>query len=208
MTTEDWFSVLAREPVTDLGLLKDRLTNHPEIQAWLPSASIRSVEGLEDMDEASMSAYAFGNLMADLEAAFPELVQAVRRLTGGCGKLTIHWRPSDPQYSTLGLEFGTAHDVHLLRNVSNERGIERAIVEFLNVLADKVPPGMPARGRPDRATGLVVRKDHCVYVEFKVENTGRDVSRSASIRTAYERKSEAVTQENIVERIVERLETG
>lgn len=94
-------------------------------------------------------------MMDALETELPNLVAAVDDLTEGYGHLDLHWRPLQPNFSRLYVDFDVDYSVDVCVRLS--ACTLSAAQDTVATIADALPAGTPFPGRPNRRTGFVVR---------------------------------------------------
>lgn len=188
-TTSEWIDRLSPalgESVRDAG---DAITNTPVIQSWLHTASFETAMGMEGTGDMQAAAEAHSRMLDDLTEQFPELVEAVRSLTGGCGRLNLHWRPLSPQYSRVYVDFRLDADVQVL--IALEDATEEAVHRALERLASHLPASEPFPRRPHEVTGLIPYEDHCLLVRMREHNAGDGTRRrTVTVQPTSDLKSE------------------
>lgn len=157
---EQWMARLEPAFAESMEAVGERITNAPSIQTWLHEASFEAARGAAAMQGMQAEAEGYMHMMGDLEDTFPELVAAVEELTGGCGRLNVHWRPLTPNFSRVYVDFDTDYTVNVFCRV-DERSPE-AVRSALGRIAEALPDGEPFPNRPNEATGLLAREGPCV----------------------------------------------
>ncbi len=164
---EDWLARI--EPLLPVSLDEagERITAAPEVQQWLPTASMEAavdLGGASDRSDMEVQATAYHHLLAALRARFPALAEAVREATAGFGRLALHWRPLAPQYSAVRINFGSERDVDVFCRLSDDT--PEAAAQALGALGEALPRSLPFPKRPNRARGLVVWQQRDLLVEM------------------------------------------
>ena len=136
------------------------ITNERHVQSWIRSASFEAAMSIQNPADVQAEANAYRHLLDDLNDTFPELVEAVGELTGGCGTLDVNWRPLSPEYTSLYIDFGTDYkvDVFCKLKAAAPEEAQRA----LDLLARALPPSEPFPKRPNKAAGLLSLDDQCL----------------------------------------------
>jgi len=116
-STEEWKDRLA--PLLDQSLqdVSEKITSHPSIQTWLHEATFEAVQGLTGVPDLQAQAQAHRRLLDQLEEHFAPLVDAVHDLTDGCGHLDVHWRPLEPNYSRVYVDFACTFTVDVFHRL-------------------------------------------------------------------------------------------
>lgn len=112
-------------------------------------------------------------MMDALKRDLPNLVAAIDELTDGHGHLELHWRPLQPNFSRLYVEFDVDYSVDLCVRLS--ACTASAAQTTLATIADALPDGSPFPGRPHRRTGFVVHEGRGLGVRV-YEHLQRDQS--------------------------------
>jgi len=134
--------------------VSDAITNAARIQSWIHEASFKAVEGMGQMHAMQAEAMGHMRMLDDLHDTFPNLVEAVERLTNGYGSLDIHWRPLTPNFSRIRVTFDRSYDVHAFFGLDGHTPSETQ--EMLGTMAETLPKGAPFPNRPHEVTALVV----------------------------------------------------
>lgn len=163
-TQDEWIERLKPHLTRSLDDVSEEITSHPSIQSWLHRAPFEAAQPLGGMADLQARAHAHGRMQEDLKAQFPELVDAVRTLTQGCGHLDLHWRPLEPNYSRVYIDFRRGFDVALCYPLDTLAA--RAIQRALQAVEAALPAGTPFPNRPNTATGLVVHEGHGLGVRY------------------------------------------
>jgi len=166
-TISDWKALLAPALDESLEAASRVMTNAPAVQSWLHTASFESAMGLEMQSDMQAAAMAYGAMLDDLHDTFGPLVEAVRELTDGCGKLDLHWRPLSPQFSTLRIAFGTDYDVRVFHRIEADLVTPEVARTALHRIAKALPKGDPFPNRPNEATGMLSHDGHCLGVRLR-----------------------------------------
>ncbi|NBC18737.1 MAG: hypothetical protein GVY18_15645 [Bacteroidetes bacterium] len=166
-TTADWKARLAPALDESVEAASRVMTNAPDVQSWLHTASFESAMGLEMQSDLQAAAMAYGAMLDDLHDTFGPLVEAVRELTDGCGTLDLHWRPLSPQFSTLRIAFGTDYDVRVFHRIEADLVTPEVARTALQHVARALPKGDPFPNRPNEATGMLSHDRHCLGVRVR-----------------------------------------
>lgn len=149
---------------TSLRDTSERITSHPSVQAWLHEASFAAAQTMAGTTGIQAQARAYRHMIDQLEEHFAPLAEAVRELTDGCGRLDLHWRPLEPNYSRIYIDFGRDFDVDVFCRLTalTPDEAERA----LQTVRAALPRGAPFPKRPNTATGLVSYDGSCIGLRF------------------------------------------
>lgn len=145
--------------------VSDAITNAAPVQSWMHEASFRAVEGMGQMHAMQAEAMGHMRMLDDLHDTFPHLVEAVKSLTGGYGKLDIHWRPLTPNFSRVKVSFDRSYDVRAFFQTQEHTTAE--MQRILEALRDTLPKGDPFPNRPHETTALLVCHDVPLGVRIK-----------------------------------------
>ncbi len=177
LSTEDWKTRIEPHLSTSLRAVSDQITQTEAVQSWLQSASMKAAEGLGQTSGMQGEIRGYMRMMDDLEKALPNLVDAVADLTEGCGEIDLHWRPLQPNFSRLYVDFDRDHSVKLFARLADcTLGAAR---ETIGTVAGALPKGEPFPNRPNTVTGLVARDGAGIGVRLKEylrENQSKDRS--------------------------------
>jgi hypothetical protein len=125
-------------------------------------------------------------MMDDLEDSLPNLLEAVAELTDGCGTVDLHWRPLQPNFSRLYVDFDRDFTAKLFVRLDDcDRATTR---EALHTVAAALPKGEPFPNRPNTVTGVVARDGVSVGVRVS-EHLREDGSTAHSVTLLPEEQS-------------------
>jgi hypothetical protein len=175
---DDWKARIAPHLSTSLQTVSDRITQTEAVQSWLQSATMKAAEGLGQQSGVQGEMMGYMRMMDDLEASLPALSAAVDELTEGCGTVDLHWRPLQPNFSRLYVDFGRDFTVKVF--VRLDECTPEAAREILSTVGEALPRGDPFPNRPNTVTGLAAREGVGVGVRAK-EVLRDDGSRGRSI---------------------------
>lgn len=164
-TQSEWIERLHPLLSQSLDTLSERITSHPSVQAWLQQATLDMAQELHQQQNLQAQAQAHQRLLDHLLEHFPALANAVDTMTHGWGRLDVHWRPMEPNYSRLYVDFDTRFDVDVccpLDAVTHE-----TVDTALHAVEEALPAGTPFPNRPNTATGLVVHHDTGAGVRYE-----------------------------------------
>jgi len=161
----EWKERIAPHLSTSLREASDRITQSAPVQSWLQRASMEAAEGLGQMGGLQGEMQGYMHMMNDLDAALPALTAAVDELTDGCGRLDLNWRPLNPNFSRLYIDFDRDYTVALFCHL--ETCTTEAARDALRTVAAALPEGEPFPNRPNTVTGLVGRNGTGVGVQIK-----------------------------------------
>ena len=165
LTKDDWKARIGPHLSTSLQTVSEKITQTEAVQTWLHDASMEAAAGLGQVSGMQAEMQGYMRMMNDLEAELPELVAAVEELTDGYGTVDLHWRPLQPNFSRLYVDFNRDYTVKLFVRLSECS--TPAAREALATVIDALPKGEPFPNRPNKITGLVARKDRSVGVRAK-----------------------------------------
>ena len=168
---EDWKARIEPHLSTSLRAVSDDITRTNVVQEWLHDASMEAAEGLGQVSGMQGSMQGYMRMMNALEDRFPELLAAVEDLTGGCGHVDLHWRPTNPNFSRVEVAFDRDFSVDLF--VRLEALTTEAARSMIDTVAEALPDGSPFPNRPNTATGLVGYDGSCLGVRVR-EHLGND----------------------------------
>lgn len=165
LTKDDWKARIGPHLSTSLQTVSERITQTEAVQNWLRSASMKAAEGLGETSGLQGEMQGYMRMMEDLKTELPELLDAVEELTDGYGGLDLHWRPLQPNYSRLYVDFDLDYEIELFirLNECTSDAAQSAVATITNALSE----GDPFPNRPNVATGLVVRNGRGVGVRVK-----------------------------------------
>lgn len=164
-TTDDWKKRIAPHLSTSLQTASDRITRSAPVQRWLQEASMEAAEGLGQMSGVQGEMMGYMRMMENLEAALPALVEAVDELTEGCGQLELNWRPLNPNFSRLYIDFDRDFTVKVFCRLSD--CTREAVRDVMATIAEALPAGEPFPNRPNTVTGFVARDGRGIGVRIK-----------------------------------------
>lgn len=191
-TKDNWKARIAPHLSTSLQTVSERITQTEAVQNWLRTASMKAAEGLGQTSGLQGEMQGYMRMMEELEAELPELLDAVEELTNGYGRLDLHWRPLQPNFSRLYVDFDLDYEVKLfirLRECTSD-----AAHSAIATVTKALPEGDPFPNRPNVATGLVVRNKQGIGVRVKRHLRG---DRSGIYRTVTLLPSDDAPIENI-----------
>ena len=162
---EDWKARIEPHLSTSLRAVSDDITRTNVVQEWLHDASMEAAEGLGQVSGMQGSMQGYMRMMNALEDRFPELLAAVEDLTGGCGHVDLHWRPTNPNFSRVEVAFDRDFSVDLF--VRLEALTTEAARSMIDTVAEALPDGSPFPNRPNTATGLVGYDGSCLGVRVR-----------------------------------------
>jgi len=165
LSVSDWKERLAPHLSTSLQTVSDRMTQTKDVQDWLQEASMAAAEGLGEASGMQGEMQGYVRMMDDLENSLPALLQAVDELTDGCGTVDLHWRPLQPNFSRLSVDFGQDYSVKLFVALSD--CTPDAAREAIATVAEALPRGTPFPNRPNTVTGFAARDGGGVGVRIK-----------------------------------------
>lgn len=138
----------------------EKITSEGHVQRWLQRASFEAAQGLTAANHLQAEAQAHARLLDDLTDTFPALVDAVRELTDGCGTLDLRWRPLNPNYSRIEVDFGRSFDIDVFYRCDTLD--DDTIRDALKRIHGALPKSDPFPNRPQTATGLVAHDGEAV----------------------------------------------
>lgn len=180
LSKDDWKERLAPAFSTSLQAVSERITQSPVVQSWLQEASMEAAEGLEDRSGMQGEMRGYMRIMDALEDQLPTLLAAVNEFTEGLGRVDLHWRPLQPNFSRLYVDFDRDYTVNLFVRLAEctPEGTQKT----LDTVASALPEGEPFPNRPNTVTGLVARANTGVGVQVKeFHREDRSVSRSLTL---------------------------
>lgn len=162
---EDWKSLIEPHLSTSLRTASDHITRTEAIQSWLHDASMEAAEGLGEVSGLQGEMQGYVRMMNALEDRFPQLLAAVDDLTEGCGRVDLHWRPLNPNFSRLYVAFDRDFTVQVFdRLMELSREDARA---GLKTVTEALPDGTPFPNRPNTVTGLLAFEGRCIGVRMQ-----------------------------------------
>lgn len=164
---QDWTALIEPHLSVSLRDASDAITRTEPVQQWLQSASMEAARGLGNASGVQGQMQGYIQMMNALEDDLPELLDAVSDLTEGCGTLDLHWRPTNPNFSRLYVDFGRDLTVSVFVRVesASTEGMRTAI----ETVAEALPEGAPFPNRPNTVTGMVGFQGACVGVRVSEE---------------------------------------
>lgn len=167
----DWKSLI--EPYLSVSLREasDAITRTKPVQTWLQRAATEAAQGLGNVSGVQGQLEGYSQMMNALEDDLPELLDAVSELTEGCATLNLHWRPTNPNFSRLYIDFEQDISVSVYVELSNPSPEQAR--KAIETVADALPEGAPFPNRPNTVTGMVGLDDVCVGVRVS-ERLGDD----------------------------------
>ena len=155
LSVDDWKARIAPHLSTSLQTVSEKITQTEAVQSWLHSASMEAADGLGQMSGVQGEMMGYMRMMDDLEDTLPNLLEAVADLTEGCGSVDLHWRPLQPNFSRLYVDFDRDFTAKLF--VRLDDCTEAAAREVIQTVAAALPKGEPFPNRPNTVTGMVAR---------------------------------------------------
>lgn len=139
---------------------------------------MEAAQGLTNASGLQGEMMGYMRMIDDLEASLPALVRAVEELTEGCGRIDLNWRPLNPNFSRLYIDFDRDYRVKVFARLTDcsAEAARRAI----DVIAGALPDSEPFPNRPNTATGLVARDGTGLGVRVS-EHLGEEGRRSRSV---------------------------
>lgn len=165
LSKADWKDRIAPHLSTSLQTVSEKITQTKAVQSWLHDASMEAAAGLGQMSGVQAEMQGYMRMMDDLDAELPELVAAVKELTDGCGSIDLHWRPLQPNFSRLYVDFDRDFKVKLFVRLSD--CTTDAARDAVAMVADALPKGEPFPNRPNTITGLVAHEGRNAGVRVK-----------------------------------------
>ena len=153
VSVDDWKARIAPHLSTSLQTVSEKITQTEAVQSWLHSASMEAADGLGQMSGVQGEMMGYMRMMDDLEDTLPNLLEAVADLTDGCGSVDLHWRPLQPNFSRLYVDFDRDFTAKLF--VCLDDCSPDAARNAIQTVAAALPKGEPFPNRPNTVTGLV-----------------------------------------------------
>lgn len=171
-STAEWKQRLRPLFAKSMRDVHERITSEPHVQRWLQRASFEVTENLMAENPFQAEAKAHARLLDHLVDTFPALVEAVDALTDGCGTLDVRWRPLNPNYSRIEVDFGRNHAIDVFYRCPTLDAAD--IRTALRHVREALPEGAPFPNRPQTATGLVAHDGRAVGVRWirRVDDDG------------------------------------
>lgn len=202
-TKDDWKARIMPALDDSLEAASRAMTNAPSVQDWLHTASFESAMGLEMQADMEAAAMAYGAMLDDLHDTFAPLVAAVRELTGGCGRLDLHWRPLAPQFSTLRITFGTDYPVQVFYRIEAAAVTPEAARAALRRVTAALPKGDPFPNRPNEATGMLAHDASCLGVRVLERQAERGRRRTVTLLPKQHEPVERLSEDEAIRGIVQ-----
>jgi len=155
LSVDDWKARIAPHLSTSLQTVSEKITQTEAVQSWLHSASMEAAAGLGQMSGVQGEMMGYMRMMDDLEDSLPNLLAAVSNLTEGCGTVDLHWRPLQPNFSRLYVDFDRDFTAKLFVRLEDCTG--EAARNALQTVSAALPKGEPFPNRPNTVTGMVAR---------------------------------------------------
>lgn len=165
ISRDEWRSRIEPHLSSSLQAVSDQITHSASVQAWLRKAATKAAEGLGQSPGMSGEMRGYMQLTQDLEAAFPNLTDAVETLTDGLGQLDVEWRPMAPTQSRLYIRFDRKFTPALFCHL--DACTPEAARAVLNLVAEALPESDPFPNRPNVVTALVAYGDTALGVRVK-----------------------------------------
>jgi hypothetical protein len=175
---DDWKARIEPHLAASLQTVSDKITQTEAVQTWLHDASMEAADGLGQMSGMQGEMMGYMRMMDDLEEALPNLLAAVDELTEGCGRVELHWRPLQPNFSRLYVDFDRDYNVKLFVRLGNCAA--ESARESLTTVAQALPKGDPFPNRPNTVTGFVAHDGQGVGVRVR-EHLRDDQSTARSV---------------------------
>lgn len=173
LSIETWKERLAPLLSTSLREASEAMTSAAPVQAWLREASFEATQNVARADGSQPESTGYLYMIDTLETTFPNLLAAVRELTGGCGRVDLDWRPLSTSFSRLYIDVDWDASVDVFVRMPDDTA--EAVRDALRTIADALPDGTPYPNRPNEATGIVAHDGphdgHCVAVRV-LEHAG------------------------------------
>jgi len=203
-SVDDWKARIAPHLSTSLQTVSDKITQTEAVQSWLHTASMEAAEGLGQMSGMQGEMMGYMRMMDALAETLPNLLTAVDDLTEGCGTVDLHWRPLQPNFSRLYVDFDRDYSVTLFVRLGD--CTREAAQDALRTVAEALPGGEPFPNRPNTVTGLVARNGVGVGVRVKEhlrENggTARSVTLLPEDHTPLEHLGAAEASRELLQRL-------
>lgn len=205
LTEQDWKDRIASHLYTSLDAASEVITRSEAVQTWLQHATTEAAQELRNVSGMQGQMRGYAQMMDALETELPNLVAAVDDLTDGYGHLDLHWRPLQPNFSRLYVEFDVDYSVDLCVRLS--ACTPSAAQDTLAAIADALPDGTPFPGRPNRSTGFVVREGRGLGVRVN-EHLHRDQSatyQSITLLSPSGDTTETLSRSDVLEPLLQSL---
>lgn len=205
LTKEEWLARLKPALDESTRAASRAMTNAAPIQSWLHDHALEAAMSLQGESDMEAATQAYGRLMDELQERFPALFEAVREVTGGCGRIGLNWRPLAPDYTTLYIDFGRDFDVKVFYEM--EEATETEAGRALERVCKALPKGEPFPKRPNTSTGIVACRGQCLGVRFLDALTGQeDRRRSVTLFPKAQPPLEGLSEEEAQRRMVDLLQ--
>lgn len=165
LSVDDWKARIAPHLSTSLQTVSEKITQTEAVQSWLHSASMEAADGLGQMSGVQGEMMGYMRMMDDLEDSLPNLLEAVADLTDGCGTVDLHWRPLQPNFSRLYVDFDRDFSAKLF--VRLEDCTQDTVRDALQTVTAALPKGEPFPNRPNTVTGMVAHEGAGAGVRVK-----------------------------------------
>lgn len=165
LPTDEWTDRITPHLAHSLERVSEEITQSKPVQAWLRRASAEAAEGLMESTRLNGQMRGYLQVIDDLQDALPSLVTAIEEVTDGCGRLDLDWRPMNPTYSRLFVNFDCDFAVHSFHCLSPCTADEARAI--LRDVGDQLPEGRPFPNRPNVVTGYVGREGVGLGVRVK-----------------------------------------
>jgi len=201
----DWKARIAPSLSTSLRAVSDRITQTAVVQEWLREASMEAAEGLGGMSGMQGEMQGYMRMLNALEDRFPALLAAVDELTDGCGRVDLHWRPMNPNFSRVEVAFD--HDFTVKLFVRLAAPTPNDAREALATVATALPEGDPFPNRPNVVTGLVAYDGTAIGVRVQehLAEDGQGRSRTVSLLPEADDPVENLSGPDAVDRLLQAL---
>ena len=160
LSQAEWTQRLEPAFATSMRAVHEKITSESHVQRWLQRASFEAAQGLTAENHLQAEAEAHSRLLDDLTDTFPALVEAVTELTDGCGTLDLRWRPLNPNYSRIEVDFGRSFDIDVFYRCDTLD--DDALQNALKRVHAALPESDPFPNRPQTATGLIAHDGDAV----------------------------------------------
>lgn len=199
---KDWIERIVPHLSTSLRSASDEITRTEAVQEWLHDASMEAAAGLGDVSGVQGQMQGYMRMMDRLEEQFPALLDAVDDLTDGYGRVDLHWRPMNPNFSRLYIAFDQEYTVTLFTRLA-EPTIDAAQAAVQTV-ADALPEGSPFPNRPNTVTGLVAFEGRGlgVQVSERLSDNHEHLYRTVTLRPEEREALDKLSPEEAMERLL------
>jgi len=165
LSKDDWKARLAPHLSTSLQTVAEKINQTPAVQSWLKTASMQAAEDLGRQSGMQGEMQGYMRMMDAIDDELPNLVAAVDELTEGCGHLDLDWRPHQPNFSRLSIDFDRDYSVSVFERLDD--CTLDATREAIATVGAALPEGEPFPNRPNTVTGLVAHDGHAVGIRVK-----------------------------------------